>query len=373
MRYYGKWMRDEAQKQIGHLYPTACISTETCGGRPDLKKYEGRELTVIAWLWARTVRSPNPAFMDVEVPLVSSFWLSKKKGKEAWVRPVVEGREWRFEVRKGVSGDPEAVGRGTKLSRGSNFRCLVSGTPIGPEWIKAEGQAGRMGAQLMAVVAEGDRERVYLSPTMRHDTAAATATPGWGPDQEMPNDKRWFSPPIYGMATYSDLFTPRQLVALTTFADLVAKGRVRAEHDAKEAEMPDDDKALRHGGRGTRGYGEAVALYLGLTVGRLANRGCTLSFWNITGQKIEQVFARQALPMVWDFCESNPFSSSSGNWLGQLVWPAKVVQQLPTAKPGVVCQEDAQQQRLSTGKVVSTDPPYYDNIGYADLSDFFYV
>ena len=371
VRYYGKWMRDEAQKQIGHLYPKACISTETCRGRPDLKKYEGRELTVIAWLWARTVRSPNPAFADVEVPLVSSFWLSRKK--EAWVWPVVEGREWRFEVRNGMPEDPNAVVKGTKLSRGSNFRCLVSGTPIGPDWIKTEGRAGRMGAQLMAVVAEGDRERVYLSPTARHDMTAARATPDWGPDQKMPNDKRWFSPPIYGMTTYSDLFTPRQLVALTTFSDLVAEARDRAERDAQAAGMRDDGKALRDGGRGTMGYGEAVALYLGLTVGRLANRGCTLSFWDTVGQNIQQAFGRQALPMVWDYCESNPFSSSSGNWLGQLVWPAKVVQRLPTAKQGVVRQEDAQQQRTSAGKIVSTDPPYYDNIGYADLSDFFYV
>ncbi len=373
VRYYGNWMRDEAQEQIGDLYPTACISKEMCRGRPDLKKYEGRELTVIAWLWARTVRSPNPAFANIEVPLVSSFWLSRKKGKEAWLRPVVDGRKWRFEVRKGVSGDPEAVGRGTKLSRGSNFRCLVSGTPIGPEWIRAEGQAGRMGAQLTAVVAEGDRERVYLNPKLRHETAAATATPDWGPEGDVPKRLTGGTCYGYGLTEWRDLFTSRQLVALTTFADLVAKARNRAERDAKAAGMRDDGKALRHGGRGAMGYGEAVALYLGLTVGRLANRGCTLSFWNITGQKIEQVFARQALPMVWDFCESNPFSSSSGNWLGQLVWPAKVVQQLPTAKPGVVCQEDAQQQRLSIGKVVSTDPPYYDNIGYADLSDFFYV
>ena len=372
VRYYGKWMRDEAEKRIGHLYPKVRVDKETCRGRPDLKQYEGRQLTVIAWLWVRTVRSPNPAFADLDVPLASSFWLSRKKGKEAWVEPVVEGREWRFEVRKGTPADPGWVSKGTKLSRGTNFRCLVSGTPMGPDWVKAEGMAGRMGAQLMAVVAEGDRERVYLNAKLEHDTAAM-AKPDWSPVGDVPKRLTGGTCYGFGLTEWRDLFTPRQLVALTTFSDLVAEARDRAERDAKAAGMPDDGKALRDGGRGAMGYGEAVALYLGLTVGRLANRGCTLSFWNVTGQKIEQVFARQALPMVWDFCESNPFSNSSGNWLGQLAWPAKVVQQLPTAKQGVARQEDAQQQRTSAGKVVSTDPPYYDNIGYADLSDFFYV
>ena len=372
VRYYGKWMRNEAQKRIGHLYPKACISTETCRERPDLKKYEGQELTVIGWLWARTVRSPNPAFADVEVPLVSSFWLSRKKGKEAWVRPVVDGQEWWFEVREGVPDNPGAVGEGTKLARGSHFRCLVSGAPIGPDWIKAEGMAGRMGAQLMAIAAEGERERVYLNPTLRHETAAV-AKPEWGPEGDVPKRLTGGTCYGYGLTEWRALFTPRQLVALTTFSDLVAEARDRAERDSQAAGMRDDGKALRDGGRGAMGYGEAVALYLGLTVGRLANRGCTLSFWDTVGQKIQQAFGRQALPMVWDFCESNPFSSSSGNWLGQLVWPAKVVQQLPTAKQGIVRQEDAQKQRTSAGKVVSTDPPYYDNIGYADLSDFFYV
>ena len=273
------------------------------------------------------------------------------------------------------AGGSGGGGKGTKLSRGSNFRCLVSGTPIGPDWIKTEGKAGRMGAQLMAVVAEGDRERVYLNATSKHDTATATAIPDWGPDQEMPNDRRWFSPPIYGMATYSDLFTPRQLVALTTFSDLVGEARDRIVRDAKVAGMPDDGKALRDRGRGATGYGDAVGAYLGLAVSRLANFSSSLASWNTTAQGVRQTFGRQALPMVWDFCESSPFSSSSGNWLGLLRDPVKLLEHLPTTTTcrGAVSQHDAQQQTLSSGKVVSTDPPYYDNIGYADLSDFFYL
>ena len=372
VRYYGGWMRDEAEKRIGQLYPKVRVSTEVCWERPDLNRYEGRELTVIAWLWVRTVRSPNPAFVEVEVPLASSFWLSKKKGSEAYVEPVVVNREWRFEVRKGKPKDPGTVGSGTKLSRGANFRCLVSGTPIRPDWIKAQGMAGRMGARLVAVVAEGDRERVYLNPTPKHEKVATMVTRLQGPTQAMPNDRRWFSPPIYGMATFADIFTPRQLVALTTFSDLVEEARERSRQDAVATGMT-DGKALEEGGRDAKAYGEAVAAYLGLAVGRLANFSSSLASWNTNSQGVRQTFGRQALPMVWDFCESSPFSRSSGNWLGLLRDPVKLLAHLPTGVSGVASQHDAQSQTLSSGKVVSTDPPYYDNIGYADLSDFFYL
>ena len=374
VRYYGKWMRDEAQKRIGHLYPKASISTETCRGRPDLKKYKGRELTVIAWLWARTVRSLNPAFADVEVPLVSSFWLSRKKGKEAWVRPVVEGRKWRFEVREGVPGDPEGVGRGTKSGgSGSVFLCLLSGTPVPFEHIRSEAKLGRTGSRLMAVVAEGDRERVYLDPTMEHEELARQAIPAKLPETELPPKALGFRIQQYGMTRWRDLFTRRQLAALAAFSDLVTEARDQAEHDAVAAGMPNDGKALRNGGRGAVAYAEAVGTYISFAVDKNANYGSTLCAWHQTRSGIVSTFGRQALPMVWDYAEANPLSTSSGNFLSGIVQASKVVECLPTAKQGIVCQEDAQQQRTSAGKVVSTDPPYYDNIGYADLSDFFYV
>ena len=172
VRYYGKWMRDEAERRIGHLYPKAQITPGMVAERPDLKRYAGRELTVIAWLWARTVRSPNPAFSHVQVPLVSTFMLSSKEGKEAYVKPVVEEDRYRFEVRMGAPPNRVATKAGTKFGRGANFRCLVSGSPMGGEHIRAEGTAGRMGTRLMAVVAEGDRQRVYLPPTEDMEKAA---------------------------------------------------------------------------------------------------------------------------------------------------------------------------------------------------------
>ena len=193
VRYYGRWMRDEAERRIGHLYPKIAVTDEMVRLRPDLKPYAGRQLTVIAWLWARTVKSPNPAFAGVDIPLISTYMLSTKRGKEAYVEPVIEGDGYRFTVKVGIPPDPAAAKAGTKLSRGANFRCLMSGSPIAHEHIYAEGQAGRMGARLMAIVAEGDRGRVYLAPTVAHEAAAGEARPDWKPEVPMPANPRWFS------------------------------------------------------------------------------------------------------------------------------------------------------------------------------------
>jgi putative DNA methylase len=244
VRYYGQWMRDEAEKRIGHLYPKVEVTAEMAQERPDLKKYIGQKLTVIAWLWARTVKSPNPAFANVDVPLASTFMLSTKVGKEAYVEPVIEGGSYRFTVKVGKPKDVEGAKNGTKLSRGANFKCLMSDAPIASSHIYDEANAGRMGARLMAIVAEGDRGRVYLAPTPEMEAIALTAQPEWKPEVAMPENPRWFSPPLYGLKTYGDLFTPRQLVALTTFSDLVLEARERVKADAIQAGLPDDGKAL---------------------------------------------------------------------------------------------------------------------------------
>ncbi|MCK5806295.1 MAG: DUF1156 domain-containing protein, partial [Lentisphaeria bacterium] len=259
VRYYGKWMRDEAKKRIGHLYPKIKVTDEMVhdsqNPRPDLEKYVDRELTVIAWLWARTVKSPNPAFADVDVPLISTYMLSTKKGKEAYVEPILtpplpqgEGQGeggYRFTVKTGVPPDLEAARKGTKLSRGANFQCLMSGIPMEPDYIKSEGRAGRMGARLMAIVAEGDRGRIYFAPALEHEAIAREAQPEWKPDVAMPENPRWFSPPLYGLKTFGDLFTPRQLVALTIFSDLVGEAMERIRIDAIAAGLPDDRVPLR--------------------------------------------------------------------------------------------------------------------------------
>ena len=574
VRHYGRWMREEARKRIGHLYPRARLA-------------DGSEATVIAWLWARTVASPNPAARGAHVPLVRSFVLSSKKGKRAWVEPVVDpsGRAWRFTVRSGSGTPPE----GTVGRRGG--RCLLTGAPMPFDHIRSEGRAGRMGQRLMAVVAEGKRGRVYLEPTAEMEEIARQAEPAWRPDGSLPEKALGFRIQQYGMRDYADLFTPRQLAALTTFSDLVSEARERVKRDvlgapasrrpAREdagetpalpgealpehrgwhsrgylphfdaeglvqsvafrladgvprdllrrwrAELRGADRAAElreriaryedagHGAchlrqpeiarlvqdallhfdgdryrllawcvmpnhvhvlieqtpdhrladvvqswksftakranrmlgrdgpfwardyfdryirdeshfeatrryihenpvraglcaaaadwpwsslgapasrRPTRearddenaggtpalpgeAYADAVATYLGLCVGRAANRLSSLAFWNSIGEKIEQTLARQALPMVWDFCEANPFSDSTGGFVGQVDYLAKVVEASPAnVQPAAVTQADAARNEPARPLwIVATDPPYYDNIGYADLSDFFYV
>lgn len=374
VRYYGKWMRDEAEKRIGHLYPKVDITADMAQERPDLKKYVGRKLTVIAWLWARTVKSPNPAFAKVDVPLATTFMLSTKAGKEAYVEPVIENGGYRFMVKVGKPKDAEVANNGTKLSRGANFQCLMSRAPISSDHIYGEANAGHMSVRLMAIVAEGDRGRVYLAPTQEMEAIALKAKPTWKPEVPMPENPRWFSPPLYGLKTYGDLFTPRQLVALTTFSDLVQEAREKVKRDALAAGLPDDGKLLAAGGTGATAYADAMGVYLGLNVSRQANRTATLNFWDTKGENIQQVFARQALPMTWDFVEGNPLSNSTGNFTGQVEYLTRVLDLAVPASPnGVVQQDDAQTQEITTQKIVSTDPPYYDNIGYADLSDFFYV
>ena len=373
VRYYGQWMRDEAEKRIGHLYPKVDVTPEMVRERPDLKAYEGRKLTVIAWLWARTVKSPNPAFADVDVPLASTFVLSTKKGKEAYVEPVIEGRGYRFKVKAGPPTDTGVANAGTKLSRGANFQCLVSGTPIAGDYIKSEGKAGRMSTRLMAIVAEGDRRRVYLAPTQEHEECAGKANPQWRPDTEFFPQALGFRVGNYGMSMWSDLFTRRQLVGLTTFSDLVQQVRDRVQRDAVAAGITDNIKPLKDGGTGVTAYAEAVEVYLAFLVGQIANHSSMLCGWNNVNTQMRSVFSRQAIPMVWDFAESNPLCDSSGSYSNLLDRQVKGFVALGNYSQGEAVQVDVNQQAISTNKIVSTDPPYYDNIGYADLSDFFYV
>lgn len=387
VRYYGQWMRDEAEKRIGHLYPKIEVTAEMVRERPDLKPYLGQKLTVIAWLWARTVKSPNPAFAHVDVPLASTFMLSTKPGKEAYVEPVITpsprvgegaGGEggYHFTVRTSKPKDPEAAKNGTKLSRGANFRCLMSETPIAGDYVKAEGQAGRIDAKLMAIVAEGARGRIYLAPTPEHEAIARQARPTWEPETPLPHDPRNFWTVQYGLTTFGDLFTPRQLVALNTFADLVGEAREQVHRDALAAGLRDDGRGLEVGGTGATAYAEAAAVYFTFAVDRGAESWCSLSRWQSTGDFVAGAYARQALPMIWDYAEVNPFSTSTRNFRDAIEWVAEVTQDLPGTSSGASTQHNAGEKFNSGGvlcKVISTDPPYYDNIGYADLSDFFYV
>ena len=375
IRYYGKWMRDEAEKRIGHLYPKIEVTAEMAQERPDLKPYVGRKRTVIAWLWARTVKSPNPAFANVDVPLASTFMLSTKKGKEAYVEPVIETGGYRFTVKAGVP--PESAKNGTKSgSSGSPFLCLMSGVPMPFDYLRSEAKAGRMGARLMAVVVEGDRSRVYLEPTEEQENIALSAMPKDTPGTDLPERALGFRVQEYGMTKWRDLFTDRQLVALTTFSDLVGEARERIRADAVAAGMRDDGVPLRDGGTGETAYAEAVGVYLAFAISKLADRGSTICTWFTERDSTRNTFARQSIPMTWDYAELNTLLSSTGSFLGAVAWTAESIAGIVTmygSAFGSASQANATNQRVSTNSVVSTDPPYYDNIGYADLSDFFYV
>ncbi|MFH8518214.1 DUF1156 domain-containing protein [Streptomyces gelaticus] len=347
VRRYGQWMRDEAYRRIGKHYPKAKLA-------------DGTEAKVIAWIWARTVTCPNPA-CGAEMPLVSTWWLSKKKDRPRWIEPIVEGKSIHFEIRDGKEGpaDPPKHGRGAK------FACLVCGEVTTDTYIKGEGVAGRMGANLLATVAEGKRQRVYLEATPQHMQAAVVDRPVDIPEERLPQNPRWFSPPLYGLETYGDLFTPRQLVALTTFSDLVGEAQTRVTTDAAVAGMS-KQQAVQ--------YGEAVATYLGFAVSRMSDYASTITTWanNPQMEILRSTFARQAIPMTWDFGEGNVFGPSSGTLEIMLTAIGKSLDVLPCGAAGEVVQADATVNNYD-GLVVSTDPPYYDNIGYSDLSDFFYV
>lgn len=357
VRRYGQWMRDEAEKRIGHLYPKAKL--------PD-----GSEATVIAWIWARTVTCPNPA-CGIAMPLVRSWWLGKKPGKEAYVIPkVVDGRV-EFTIGHGLAGAPAVENDGTVGRNGAV--CIGCGSAVELKYIRLEGQAGRIGARLMAIVAEGKRGRHYLDPDAAHEHAAKIGRPHNAPDGEIPPQAPSFRVQAYGFQRYTDLFTPRQLTALTTFSDLVAEARKKALADAREAGLPEGER-LEACGNGAAAYADAVATYLGFAISRMTNKASTVCSWDSSPkmEAVRSVFARQALPMSWDFAESSPWGGSGGDYVEDLLWVGRVLDRTIAIGAAKSEQRDAV-AAVGVGYLISTDPPYYDNIGYSDLSDFFYV
>lgn len=363
VRYYGQWMRDEAEKRIGHLYPKAQL--------PD-----GTEAPVIAWLWARTVRSPNPAAKGAMVPLVSSFMLSTKAGKKAWVEVVIDDDApdgWRFLVHDGIlSPDQEEILSQGIVNRGG-ARCILTGSPIAFDHIRKEARAGLMSTRLMAVVAEGNRRRVYLTPTASHEEAGSIIRPE-GPKGEISHWPGRTNVVVYGMTTFDSLFTARQLTALTTLYGLISEARSLAEGDAVKTGQS-LGHSLADNGESARAYADALSIYLAFAVDKGANYWSSVCAWNTGGEKLVSTFGRQSIPMVWDFTEANPFCSSSGNFMLGVEQTSKNLDSMPSnVGAAEIYNIDAAKNNFPNAPfVISTDPPYYDNIGYGDISDFFYV
>ena len=371
VRYYGKWMRDEAQKRIGHLFPKMEVTEEMAAERPDLKRYVGRKLTVIAWLWARTVRSPNPAFANVEVPLASTFVLSRKQGKEAYAEPVIGESGYHFNVKAGTP--PESARKGTKLSRGSNFLCVMSGVPISGDYIKAEGKAGRMGSRMMAIVAEGDSSRVYLGPTHEHEAAAKIVKSEKTDSLSISGSTQYIGVKPYGFERFDELFTSRQVLALDTLSNLANEVRERIQLDALGSNLLDDGVPLKEGGAGASAYAEAVTLYLAFAIDRSADFSNSCTRWVSGNQKVMNLFDKQAIAMTWDYPEAAILNSVVGGFDPAVEFIANCICKLPQSGCGRAEMRNALTEQLATRQIVSTDPPYYDNVPYADLSDFFYL
>ena len=355
---YGRWMREEAQRRIGHLYPDATA--------PD-----GEKLTPIAWIWARTVESPDPSWSG-HVPLVASWTLANKPGRpKVWIEPIIDrnSQTISYEIREG--GEPSRE----RTCGGSDGTCVATDAAISLDYIRTEAKAGRMGMQLMAVVAEGKPGRRYCAPEQSHIQASLCKEPEWKPVLPLPPMARSISIQIYGLDEWWKLFTARQLTVLTTFSDLLSEVMKQAAEDALEAGMAADPGRLRDGGSGAVAYADAVVTYLAFVIDKCADYWSTTCTWNVPRELMRNTFGRQGIQMTWDFAECNPFSSSTGNWMAMVDWVVKAVRHLPASgRDGDAVQQDARARvRGSAGAVISTDPPYYDNVTYSESSDFFYV
>ena len=362
---YGRWMREEAQRRIGHLYPDAIA--------PD-----GKRLTPIAWIWARTVESPDPSWSG-HVPLVASWTLSNKPGKpKVWIEPIVDPSTQTISYEIRVGGEPIY----DKTVTGGSAKCIATGAVISGQAIDTEACAGRMKATPMAIIAEGSSGKRYL----RVDSMQMNALESAAVDRSNLQDSRLphgatrgtfggnAQGRYYGFFDFPDYFADRQLLALTTFSDLLETVADNVLSDAMAAGMAADGQRLRDGCSGAQAYADAIVTYLAFAIDRCADYWSTIAIWAPQGF-VAHTFGRQAIQMSWGFAEVNPFSSSTGNWMAMVNWIVKAVNHLPASGDGVsAVQRDARAHvRESIGAVLSTDPPYYDNIAYADLSDFFYV
>jgi putative DNA methylase len=349
--YYGAQLKNLVFSKIGDAYPHSLDEN-------------GTQCTTVGWIWTRVIRCPNP-LCGCEVPLSSTFSLSKSRKQH--VEYSFNGKSIQFKVEKNGS-TPSAA----KISRGAKFKCLCCNEVIPDEYVKTEAQNNRMTSKMMAVIAEGKKGKIFLTPTESDINCSLIDKPTNYPDGQLSDDRRAIWCPLYGLDTFSKLFTNRQLLLLTTYTECIKEIVQMVERDALNKHLAADSIPLREGGSGARAYSEAIGVYLSFAIDRLANYSSTLNGWS--GEFIIQTFGRQGLPMMWDYIESNPFSNSTGNWDGAISWITKVLEKiLPNAKSIAYQYSATTPRKISYKPIVSTDPPYYDNIGYADLSDYFYI
>ena len=354
---YGTALRKELVNRLAGMYPSSIEQAS------ETKK-------VYAWIWTRTVTCPNPA-CGCKMPMANSYVLSKLKNREFYVQPEAEGKEISFRVMKGSSASSL---QGNKIGNsGAKFKCPVCGEITTDEYVKSMGRKNQLGIQLMAVGYEGPNGREYNTPTEEQLDAASANAPSEFPLGELPNNTRWFSPPLFGIKNYADLYTPRQLFFMTTLCDMVSEIKEAVYTDALKAGFPDDGLSLAQGGTGALAYGEAVSVYLTLVVGKLSNFQSEICTWDNRTGNVRAAFTRQAIPMTWVFAEGNPFSSVTGNYDTMLQDVVRSVRKLPCKASAKVIQGDGTRFDFPQNSILFTELPYYDNVGYADLSDYFYV
>ena len=355
IQYYGQKLKEQTFQKIGYLYPEVTLP----------KSNGGKKAKAIAWIWARTIKCPNPA-CRCEMPLIRSFDLSKKKGNQFHISYQIDGTNITYSINSGLSPVEGTIGK-------TGAKCPCCGNGVSFEHIREESKQGKIESKMVAVVAEGHHGRAYLSPDEEQILASHCDVPDDPIEGALPQKALGFRVQSYGINEWKQLFTNRQQLMLTSFCDQLSEIQKEVYRDAVLCGLRDDHIFLENGGCGATAYSQAVSTYLAFSINKMTNYHCNLSSWHSTGEKMQCLFARQAIPMTWDYAEGNPFSSSSGCYDNMLEWVTKVVRDLPAASEGCAIQHDAHCSPGITGLVVSTDPPYYDNIGYADLSDFFYV
>lgn len=375
LQYYGMKICEDAKKRIGHLFPKINITTDIVKNRPELKEYIDKDLTVIAWFWARTVTSPNPAAKGAFIPLIRSYWLSTKKGKEAWLKPItnLQNNTFSFEVHTGIPPDDFNPNQGTVGRKGG--RCILYNSPITLDYIRDEGKAGRLGKCLIAMVVEGKNGKIYLPAIASQSEIAESKKPINYPESDLPEKALGFRVQNYGMDKHYKLYTNRQLIALTTFSDLVKETRDNILNDRYYQGSYLNYPNFQNKNCKPTDYPNAIATYLSLPIGRAADYWSTISIWHTGNQQVAHMFTKQTIQMTWDFVEANPFSGSTGSWESLLSTTLAAFRGLPMNQTIGTCDQFDATKTIGnyTEIICSTDPPYYANIGYADLSDIFYI
>lgn len=356
IKFYGKLLTNQTYRKLKDLYPK-------------FKEGDGTETDPVAWIWARTIKCPNPS-CGGQIPLAASYDLTTKKGSEAWTEPEIVDGKLAFRI---IHSKREKE-KTAKAGRTAVFKCPHCGETTTDAYVREYGKNNSFSNVMMAVVVDKDSKHSYFPATEEQIQAAGVHCNENVPHGELPLNTSNFTPPEYGLTDYADLFTERQKVFLSTVKELLEAIQLVVEKEAEESGFSTDATPLREGGTGAFAYSQAIITYLAISVSKLLDRGSALTSWDSSaGGKIRNVFSRATMPMIWDFAETNPFSFSSGGLQKTIDAAADAVRTLPTGNSAKIFMRNAIEESGLKDTVLFTELPYYDKAEYANLSDFFYV